>query len=290
MALVLITHDLGVVAGSRTGCWSCTPDRSSRPAPTATCTPPPAPLHRRAARLAPADAGDRATRAAPDRWRATRPRPPPAGCAFHPRCPHGSTAASGGARCSGRAGSAPGGLPGAARAVARRRAGGCRDAGRRGPGQHYKTRDGIVRAVGGVSTHGRPRRDARSGRGVGLRQVDDRGGCWSAHRPDPGEILSTATTSSVGSAASSCARSGPDADGVPGPVRVAEPAATVGRQHGRAAAASTALPRRRRRRARRTSCSSWSASPASCDRYPHELSGGQRQRVGIARALAVEPS
>jgi oligopeptide/dipeptide ABC transporter ATP-binding protein len=30
--------------------------------------------------------------------------------------------------------------------------------------------------------------------------------------------------------------------------------------------------------------------PASVgDRYPHQLSGGQRQRVGIARALAVEP-
>jgi len=30
--------------------------------------------------------------------------------------------------------------------------------------------------------------------------------------------------------------------------------------------------------------------PASvADRYPHQLSGGQRQRIGIARALAVEP-
>ncbi|WP_419997640.1 dipeptide ABC transporter ATP-binding protein [Streptomyces boninensis] len=29
--------------------------------------------------------------------------------------------------------------------------------------------------------------------------------------------------------------------------------------------------------------------PAAYDRYPHEFSGGQRQRVGIARALAPEP-
>ncbi|HEY3501538.1 MAG TPA: ABC transporter ATP-binding protein [Actinocatenispora sp.] len=29
--------------------------------------------------------------------------------------------------------------------------------------------------------------------------------------------------------------------------------------------------------------------PSVGDRYPHQLSGGQRQRVGIARALAVEP-
>jgi peptide/nickel transport system ATP-binding protein len=30
-------------------------------------------------------------------------------------------------------------------------------------------------------------------------------------------------------------------------------------------------------------------SPEAADRYPHELSGGQRQRICIARALAVEP-
>ncbi|PSL51904.1 peptide/nickel transport system ATP-binding protein [Saccharothrix carnea] len=31
-------------------------------------------------------------------------------------------------------------------------------------------------------------------------------------------------------------------------------------------------------------------SPALRERYPHELSGGQRQRVGIARALALDPA
>ncbi len=30
-------------------------------------------------------------------------------------------------------------------------------------------------------------------------------------------------------------------------------------------------------------------SPAAADRYPHEFSGGQRQRIGLARALALEP-
>jgi peptide/nickel transport system ATP-binding protein len=30
-------------------------------------------------------------------------------------------------------------------------------------------------------------------------------------------------------------------------------------------------------------------SPAAVDRYPHEFSGGQRQRIGLARALALDP-
>ena len=37
------------------------------------------------------------------------------------------------------------------------------------------------------------------------------------------------------------------------------------------------------------SWSSWSASPATLDKYPHELSGGQQQRVALARALAPRP-
>ena len=38
------------------------------------------------------------------------------------------------------------------------------------------------------------------------------------------------------------------------------------------------------------SCSSWSDSRETADRYPYQLSGGQQQRVAIARALAIEPT
>ena len=48
---------------------------------------------------------------------------------------------------------------------------------------------------------------------------------------------------------------------------------------------------RRAPRSRRGSSAtwSWSGSPASARRRPHELSGGQQQRVAIARALVFEP-
>ena len=81
-----------------------------------------------------------------------------------------------------------------------------------------------------------------------------------------------------------------DADGLPGPVRVAEPAPH--RRAHRRRAAARARPREPARRRRRAcaSCSRSSACPRTPRRrYPHEFSGGQRQRIGLARALALNP-
>ena len=78
------------------------------------------------------------------------------------------------------------------------------------------------------------------------------------------------------------------ADGVPGPLRLAAPAALDPHHAGRAADHPRPRPARRSGWSRR-----WSTSACRrrfLDRYPHELSGGQRQRVAIARALVLEPS
>ena len=82
-------------------------------------------------------------------------------------------------------------------------------------------------------------------------------------------------------------RAARDADDLPGPVLVAEPAQDVGQIIGEP---FTIHKTEARQRARSASC--WTAvglSPEHYNRYPHEFSGGQRQRIGIARALALRP-
>ncbi len=80
-----------------------------------------------------------------------------------------------------------------------------------------------------------------------------------------------------------------DADRLPGPVRVAQPADDRRAVH-RGGAAAPGHARARRKRACESFSNMVGIAPASGDRYPHEFSGGQRQRIGIARALSVEPA
>ncbi|MGA8112588.1 MAG: ABC transporter ATP-binding protein [Actinocatenispora sp.] len=155
--------------------------------------------------------------------------------------------------------------------------------------RHYRTRDGLVRAVDGVSF------TVARGETLGLVGESGCGKSTTARmlvrleRPTAGRILLDGT----------------DLTGLRGePLRrmrrriqlvFQDPYASLNPRRSVAATLAEVLTVHRLARgpagpARVAELLDMVGLPGSvADRYPHQLSGGQRQRVGIARALAVEP-
>ena len=138
----------------------------------------------------------------------------------------------------------------------------------------------------------RPRRGARPGRRVRLRQDHDRprrGG------PAAGGRVATLTVAGVeheGRLEPTTCRPLRDKVGIvfQDPGSSLNPRLPVGESHRRAAATCTRAARQGAEPKRVEGLLDSVHLPRGFrNRYPHELSGGQRQRVGIARALALEP-
>ena len=162
----------------------------------------------------------------------------------------------------------------------------------------FFTRDGIVRAVDGVSFYVLPRRDAGGGRRKRLRQerylaldiAADRVAART-HRRGRGPLRRT--RSARLSATPRCAKiRGNDISMIfQEPMTSLNPVLTIGRQ----IAETLTLHRgstARRRRARAIEMLRLVRIPEAerrVQQYPHELSGGMRQRVMIAMALACDP-
>ena len=123
----------------------------------------------------------------------------------------------------------------------------------------------------------------------GLRQVDDRTGAPQS-RPVEGNItIDGRSTHDLGGAAIETGAPG-DPDDLPGPLCFARPAHDRRRAGGRTA---------NRPRPRAAAANSATESfiffsrvglwPTRYSRHPHEFSGGQRQRICVARALSLSP-
>ena len=147
--------------------------------------------------------------------------------------------------------------------------------------------------------HGRPRRGARRGGRVRLRQVGHRS--WPSMGLLPrSPRASTARSSYKGDELLGLPRKRQlvrfrgDEIGMifQDPMTSLNPVYTVGWQIDRGRARPQRRRRRRKPRSVPSSCSIWSASPSrptASSSYPHEFSGGMRQRAMIAMAMANDP-
>ena len=166
------------------------------------------------------------------------------------------------------------------------------------PGKYFPIRKGLFSRVVGARQGGRRRvvlaaRAARcsgwwasraaarrpTGRSI-LRLIEPTSG---AVQFEGREIARAAQARAAGAAA-------PDADHLPGPVLGAQSAADRGLDHRRGARHPQAGASGKAARDRVAELLRLvGLSPDHARRYPHEFSGGQRQRIGVARALAVDP-
>ena len=144
--------------------------------------------------------------------------------------------------------------------------------------------------VDGIDLVDHARRDARSRRRVGLRQVDHRPPAAAADRAERrrGAVRRDRHRGAV--EARDAADAQPHADRVPGSLRLAQSAADRRRDRHGGVRDPCGRHRDRERWRRAAETIDLVRLPRSAmRRYPHEFSGGQRQRIGIARALALRP-